>query len=84
MIKTAVGSSVQKRVVCLELSARVSLWNSADLLWFKLPDREPKRAKASSHQLRLATRSEVWLANAEQKISYEGYRFPPEVIRQIR
>jgi hypothetical protein len=24
----------------------------------------------------------VWLAKAMQKISYRGYRFPPEIIRQ--
>jgi putative transposase len=26
--------------------------------------------------------SRVWLAKAMQKISYDGYRFPPEIIRQ--
>ncbi len=26
--------------------------------------------------------SRVWLANSMQKISYDGYRFPPAIIRQ--
>jgi transposase-like protein len=35
-----------------------------------------------SRQLRLANLPKGLLAKAIQKISYNGYRFPPEIIRQ--
>jgi putative transposase len=35
-----------------------------------------------SRRLRLAACQRVWLAKAMQKISYDGYRFPPGIIRQ--
>src|ERR1700728_687119 len=35
-----------------------------------------------SRRLRLAGCQRVWLGQSMQKISYDGYRFPPGIIRQ--
>lgn len=32
--------------------------------------------------IRACRPSEGWVAKAMQKIGYDGYRFPPEIIRQ--